>query len=193
MNQSMSALIVSAVALFAVTPGLVAQEFDFKTLDKLGANAKSSTNVTLDGDMLKMAAGFLGKGDKDSAAVKSVVDGLKGIYVREYEFDKPGQYSEADLAPLRAYLKQPKWKSIVDVHDDKEWTQVYFLPSPGNNKLEGVAVVSTAPTELTVVLIDGELNMSDLQKLSGNMGIPDIKLNGGEKPADRKTEKKPDK
>jgi hypothetical protein len=194
MKTSGNAHIVAAIALFAVARGLIAQDFDFRTLDKLGANAKSTTNVTLDGETLKMAAGFLGKGgDKDSASVKAVVDNLKGIYVRAYEFDKPGQYAETDLAPLRAYLKQPKWKNIVDVRDDKESTQVYFLPSPGNNKLEGVVVVSTAPTELTVVFIDGELNMSDLQRLSGNMGIPDIGLTGGDKSAGKKTDRKSDK
>ena len=83
-----------------------------KTLDKLAAIAKSSTNVTLDADMLKMAAGFLGGGDdKDAASMKSLVAGMKGVYVRAYEFDKPGQYAESDVAPLRAYLKQPKWKA----------------------------------------------------------------------------------
>ena len=40
---------------------LAAQDrFDFKTLDKLGANSKNHTNITLDGGMLKLASGFLG-------------------------------------------------------------------------------------------------------------------------------------
>jgi hypothetical protein len=166
--------VLAAIALLSVVPGVLAQEFDFKTLDKLGVNAKSSTNVTLDADMLKLAVGFLANDDdKDGAAIKSLVGNLKGIYVRAYEFDKPGQYAEADLAPLRAILKQPRWKNVVDVREDKESTQVYFLPT-ANNKLGGVALISTEPTSLTVVYIDGELSMSDLQKLSGNMGIPDI-------------------
>lgn len=181
------------IALFSWVPSLFGQEFDFKTLDKLGASAKSSTNLTLDADMLKLAAGFLGSSnDKDVAAIRSMVGNLKGIYVRAYEFDKPGQYAEADLAPLRAILKQPKWKNVLDVREDKESTQVYFLPSP-NNKLGGMAVVSTEPTSLTVVYIDGLLDMSDLEKLSGNMGIPDIKHLEDGKSTDPKTDNKTDK
>ncbi len=178
-----------AVALSFV-PALAAQEFDFKALDKIGANASSSTNITLDGDTLRMAAGFLGGvQDKDAANVKSLVANLKAIYVRSYEFEKPGQYNEADLAPLRAYLKQPAWKAIIDVREKQESTQVYLLPSP-NNKLAGVAGVSTEPTQVTIVYVNGTLEMSDLQKLSGTMGIPDIRQLDMVKPADGKTDKK---
>jgi Domain of unknown function (DUF4252) len=190
MKITLKTLLLSSLTLFA--PMLFAQDFDFKTLDKIGVNAKSSTNVTLDGDMLKMAAGFLGgNSDKDTDSVKSMVQGLKSIYVRSWEFDKPGQYAEADLAPLRAYLKQPKWKAIVDVKEEKESTQVYFL-SAANNKLGGMAVVSSEPTEVTVVYIDGELNIADLQKLGGSMGIPDLKGLTGGKSSDSKNDKKTD-
>jgi hypothetical protein len=180
--------------LFSIAPALFAQDFDFHTLDKLAAVAKSSTNVTLNGDMLKFAAGFLGSdNDKDAAAIKSMVANMKGIYVRAFEFDKPGQYSESDVAPLRAYLKQPKWSAIMEVKDDKEWTQVFVLPTANGAKLGGLAVVSTDPMSLTVVYIDGSIDPADLEKLSGNMGIPEIKgLDGklGNQKGDNKADKK---
>ena len=168
---------ICTLALFVIVPASLAQDFDFKTLDKLGAAAKNSTNVTLEADLLKLAAGFLASdNDKDAVAIKSLVSNLKGIYVRAYEFDKPGQYAEADLAPLRAFLKQPKWKSIVDVREDKNLTQIFLVPA-ANNKLDGVAIISTEPTSVTVVYISGSMEMSDIEKLSGSMGmgIPDIK------------------
>jgi len=180
--------------LFSIAPVLFAQDFDFHTLDKLAAVAKSSTNVTLSGDMLKLAAGFLGSdNDKDAASIKAMVANMKGIYVRAYEFDKPGQYSESDVAPLRAYLKQPKWSAIMEVKDDGEWTQVFVLPTANGTKLGGLAVVSTEPTSLTVVYIDGSIDPADLEKLSGNMGIPEIKgLDGklGNQKGDNKADKK---
>jgi hypothetical protein len=37
---------------------------------------------------------------------------------------------------------------------------------------------------VTVVFISGVLNMSDLGKLSGNLGIPDIQLNNDGKKSD---------
>jgi len=176
MKTTLKKLIPAVIALSFVAPSLLAQDFDFKTLDKLGAIAKSTTNLTLDASVLKLAAGFLGSDNgKDAASIKALVAKLKGIYIRSYEFDKPGQYSESDVAPLRAYLKQPRWKAILESKDDKEWTQVFLLPTADSSRLGGLAVVSTEPTSLTVVYIDGEISPDDLQKLSGNLGIPEIK------------------
>jgi hypothetical protein len=104
-----------------------------------------------------------------------MIANLKGIYIRAYEFEKPGQYSESDIAPLRASLKPPKWKAILESKDGSEWTQIFLMPTANDSKLGGLAVVSTEPTSLTVVYVDGELNPEDLHKLSGNMGIPEIK------------------
>lgn len=152
---------------------LAAQDgFDFKTLDKLGANSKNHTNVTLDSDMLKMAAGFLG-GSKDGADIKALVDGLKGIYIRSFEFDKKGMYSPADLEPLRNYLKQGKWNKVVESKEDDEMSEVYLLPQPGG-RLGGVAIISAEAKEVTVVYINGMLKPEDIAKLSGTMGIPDL-------------------
>ena len=168
-------IILSAVALFSLTPAMFAQDFDLRILDKLSTGAKSSTNVTLEASMLKLAAQFLGSDDdKDTAAIKSLVANLKGIYVRAYEFDKPGAYSPSDLEPLRAFLRQPQWATIVDVRDGKSSTQLCVMPTP-NNKLGAVALVSTEPTAVTVVYINGTLEMSDVEKLGGSMGIPDLK------------------
>lgn len=179
----------AAISLFAAAQALPAQDFDFSTLDKLGAIAKSATNVTLDANMLKLASGFLDDKKQDDQKIKSLVSNLKGVYVREYEFDKPGQYSESDLAPLREFLRRPEWKTVVDVRDAKENTQICFLPST-KERLGGLAVVSAEPTSLTVVYINGDLDLNDLQKLSGNMGIPDIKLLAGDKSAGGKADKK---
>ncbi len=148
------------------------QNFDFSKLDKLGAKAKGSTNITLDGAMLKLAAGFLGD-DSDKDSIQALVKNLKGIYIRSYEFEKPGLYSKADLAPLRAYVKSLQWSKIVDVKDEKETTEIYALALP-NDRLGGLAIISAEPAEFTVVFINGTLNASDIDKLSGNLGIPNL-------------------
>ncbi|HTA45896.1 MAG TPA: DUF4252 domain-containing protein [Bryobacteraceae bacterium] len=156
--------------LAAAIPALAQQNFDFKTLDKLGAKAKESTNITLDNNTLRLALGFLGDGEN---SLKSLAGKLKGIYVRSYEFDKPGQYNEADLAPLRAYVKSLQWTKIVDVKEQNETSEIYILGLP-NDKLGGLAIISVEPMEVTVVFINGALDMSDIGKLSGNLGIPDL-------------------
>jgi len=169
----------TALILFAAAiPAFAQQNFDFKSLDKLGANATGSTNITLEGDTLKLATSFLGD---DNSSFRN----LTGVYVRSFEFAKAGQYKEADLAPLRAYLKTLQWTKVVDVKETDETSEIYLHALP-NNKLGGLAIVSAEPKEVTVVFIAGTLNISDVGKLSG-LGIPDIKLeHGGAKSNDSK-------
>jgi hypothetical protein len=165
----------TALILFAAIPAFAQQNFDFKLLDKLGANATGSTNITLEGDTLKLATSFLGD---DTGSLKN----LTGVYVRSYEFAKAGQYNEADLAPLRAYLKTLQWTKVVDVKETDETSEIYVHVLP-NNRLGGLAIVSAEAKEVTVVFIAGALNMSDVGKLSG-LGIPDIGLEHGGKKSD---------
>jgi hypothetical protein len=172
-----TAWIVFAAAIpAAVIPALAQQNFDFKSLDKLGANATESTNIHLEGDTLKLATSFLG-GDQGP------LRNLTAVYVRSFEFAKSGQYNEADLAPLRAYLKTLQWTKIVDVKEADETSEIYLQPLP-NNKLGGLAIVSAEPKEVSIIFISGVLNMSDVGKLSGNLGIPDIQLNNDGKKSD---------
>lgn len=158
------------ILLTAAIPALAQQTFDFKTLDKLGAKAKESTNITLDRDTLRLAINFLGDGEN---SIKSLATRLKGVYVRSYEFDRPGQYNEADLAPLRAYVRSLQWKKIVDVKEENETSEIYIMGLP-NDKLGGLAIISSEPMEVTVVFIDGTMDVNDIGKLSGNLGIPDL-------------------
>jgi len=159
---------------------LAAQQppFDFKSLDKFDSMTEHKTKITLDGDMLKLAGKFLGSDDdkdKDVDSIKNLVNNLKGIYIRNYEFDKDGQYTQADIEPLRAYLKQQQWTKIVEQQDGKELSEVYVQPI-ANEKFGGVAIIAAETRELTVVYISGAMNLSDLEKLGGNMGIPDVDL-----------------
>ena len=161
------ALIVMAAAI----PALAQQNFDFKLLDRLGANAKSSANITLDGNLLKMAANLVGDGGD---SVKSLIRGLTGVYIRSYQFEKPGQYVEADLEPLRAYLRSGQWSKIVDVKEaSKEASEIYIQALP-NDRLGGLVVISAESKEVSVIFISGVMNASDVAKLSGNLGIPDL-------------------
>jgi hypothetical protein len=157
------------ILLAASIPALAQQNFDFKLLDKIGANATDSTNITLEGDTLKLATSFLGE---DKNAFKN----LTGVYVRSFEFAKTGQYKDADLAPVREYLKGLQWPRILDVKEDGEWTQIY-MRALGDGRLGGFALISAEAKEVTVVFIAGVFNMSDLGKLSDDLGLPSAILN----------------
>ena len=160
--------------LFAAAVPALAQQagFDFKTLDKLGANASERTSINLEGDALKAAAGLLG--DK----LRNL--NLTGVYVHSYEYAKKGQYNPQDLEPVRAYLRTLNWTKVVDSKDGDEVSEIYMKPLP-NGKVAGLAVVDIEPTEVTVVFVSGEINLADLANLK-NLGIPNIVLDHGGKP-----------
>ena len=160
------------ILLAAAIPAFAAPGFDFKQIDKIGANAKESTNITLEGPMLKMVSGLMGN-DRDSASVKAMIEALKGVYVRSWEFEETGKYNESDLDPLRTYLDTQGWTKIVDVKEKKETSTIYLLASP-DNKPGGLAIVSVEPKEVTVVFIEGTIDMNNIGKLGGNLGIPDL-------------------
>src|SRR5438477_4796911 len=100
------------------------QGFDIKRLDWLATSASNTVDVTLEGPMLRLAAKFLSGNEPDEAKIKKLVIGLKGIYVRSFEFDKEGAYSESDVATLRNQLRAPDWSRLINVRSRRDGENV---------------------------------------------------------------------
>ena len=73
-------------------------------LDRLFPKAVETVDVRIDGALLLMASKFLRSDKADEAAVKEIVQALKGVYVKGVEFDKEGEYSESDVEAVRRQL-----------------------------------------------------------------------------------------
>ena len=166
-----------------------APPINMDVLDKLADKASETVTVSLDENLLKLASKFLSSDDPDQAAVRKLVASLKGVYVRNFEFEKAGEYQSSDLDPIRAQLRDPKWKKIVEVRSRKENADV-MLRQEDENTISGLAVIVTEPTELTVVYIDGPVDLDGLSKLSGNFGIPEDLGTKIEKEKEKEKEKK---
>jgi hypothetical protein len=133
------------------------------------------TEVTLDKNMLAFAAKFMDKdkdGDKDDQAVKQMVQNLKGVYVRDYEFDKDHSYTAEELEGLRKYIQGTDWSPMVHERSKgaAEGTDVYVKLVDG--QIQGLYVLDAEPKELALVLILGPLDMDKISSLGGNFGIP---------------------
>src|SRR5437763_381736 len=83
------------------------------------------------GRVLQRAAAFLNSTDKDQKAAKDIVSKLKSIHVRNFEFDKDGEYSDSDLDAIRAQMKSPVWTRIVEQKDAGEHTQIFLKQDKG--------------------------------------------------------------
>ena len=89
------------IAMLLLAGAAPAQQVKWN-FDKLAARASDTVDVSLSGSLLQFATKFLSDDDKDEAKVKKLVGSLKGIYVRSFEFKKPGEYSAADVDSFRA-------------------------------------------------------------------------------------------
>lgn len=142
--------------------------------NQLAAKADEVANISLDHKMLNFAAKFMDmdKDDKDVAQAKGMIAKLNGIYVRTLEFKEPRNFGDEDVEPIRAQLRGPEWSHIVDVNSktDKERVDIYVKTV--NDQTMGMVILAQEPTSLAFIDLDGSINPEDLDKLSGNFGIP---------------------
>lgn len=167
------------IMLFAVVLGAgavaAAQEFAMplppQVEKDLAARAASVTEVTLGKNMLGFASRFMNGKDEDEAAARQLIQGLQSIYVREYEFDKEGEYSLEQIEQLRKHFETSEWTPVVRERErrGRETTEVLFKMVNGES--HGIFVLETEPKQLTIVLILGPIRMEDLGKLKGLGGL----------------------
>jgi Domain of unknown function (DUF4252) len=142
------------------------------TLEKeLAARASNSTEVSMDKKMLAFAGKFMGEKDED-LEMKRMIENLDGIYVREYDFDKPGQYTNADLERIRSQFKGSEWSPMVRERSKKGQGDTDIYVKLVDGKMQGMFVLDAEEKELDFVYIAGALDPAELSKLDGNFGIP---------------------
>lgn len=169
-----------------VTPA-VSGRLRLDSLEQLAPKAFETVNIEVDGSLIKFASSVLSDEDADDKNVKEILAGLKGVYVKSYEFKTEGQYTEADLAPVREQLSAPLWKRLVDLKsrgveiDDAE----VYVATDGD-RIEGMAIIAVTPKEVTVVNIVGSIDIDKIKKIEGSLGIPRIHI--GRKRERRKRE-----
>jgi hypothetical protein len=138
---------------------------------ELAAKASDVTEVTLGKNMLEFAAKFMKDKDGDDVQARKLIQGLKGIYVRSYEFDKEGEYSMDQLKQMRAYFETSEWSPIVRERERKTGETTDVLVKTVNGETQGMFILTAAPKELTIVLIMGPIRMEDLGELGGIGGL----------------------
>src|ERR1700722_17669813 len=78
--------------------------------EALAAKAAQSVNITLDSNLLGLAAGFLDSSKPEDAAAQEVVAGLRGVYVTSQACYHAFCYAPADLDAMRKQLSAPGWQ-----------------------------------------------------------------------------------
>lgn len=144
------------------------------TLQKqLAERASNYTEVTLDRKMLAFASQFMDK--KDDAATRHLIEKLNGVYVRTYQFSKPGQYTAADLESIRRQFETPGWTPMVKDHSKNGSSDSDIYIKSEGGEILGMFILNAEPQELDFVYISGPISLDDLSAMGGNFGIPKLK------------------
>lgn len=176
-------LAAAALTLCAFAPARAQSEpgaagrLRLESLERIAPRASEVVRIDVDGVLLRLGKSLLSDDDPDEKAAKEIIEGLRGIYVRSYEFKSGDELHDADLALLREQLRAPSWTRLVDVQTrGADWggAEVYALAASG--RVEGMAVIIIEPKQLTVVNITGSIDLDKLKRLEGSLGIPRIHI-----------------
>jgi hypothetical protein len=144
-------------------------------LDHLGAKASETVDVNIDERLMQMTGKFLSGKEPDEVKIKELINGLKGIYVKSFEFENDAGYTQADIESIRSQLRNPAWSRILNISSKREGTVEVYLMST-SAQVGGLLVLATDVKELTIVNIVGPVNLEKLSQLEGQFGVPELDI-----------------
>lgn len=179
MTMKRVVVLILLSAFYAATAQAQEAKLQIDHLNKLADKAAEVIEVTLDERLLQLAAKFLSNQNPTEAKVKEIVSGLKGVYVRVFEFEKPGEYSLGDIESIRSQLRSPGWQKIVGVYSKRGGDNVDVHLKMQGDSILGLAIIAADPKQLTVVNVVGPIDLEKLRELEGQFGIPRLDLEKG--------------
>lgn len=156
-------------------------------LDSLANKASQTVDVRLDERLMQTTAKFFSSKNPDDAEIKELIKGVKGIYVKSFEFEKEGEYSPAEVDSIMSQLRASGWSKILSVKSRKEGDNVEVYLHNTGDQISGLVVLSIDPKEFTVVNIVGPIDLEKLSKLEGQFGVPELGIES--KPKKNKEDK----
>lgn len=179
--------VITAATAYAQDPAKI----DMSHLDKFAERADKVIDVTVSEQLLQLAASFLNeKRSPDEGKIKEMILGLKGVFVKRFEFEKEGEYTMADVESIRSQLSSPAWSKIANVRSKREGNYDVSIMSEGS-VIKGLAVLAAEAKAFTVVNVVGPIDLAKLSELEGKFGIPHFGLE--QIPGVTVTDKKKDK
>lgn len=174
-------ILASAAALAAY--GQEPARLQFERLNGLENRARDVVEVNVDGKLLDLAKRVTAKLKDDNAKkVAAAMTGLKGIYVRVYNFEKENEYNATDVDQIRSQLQNPGWEKLANVRSKRNNQRVDVYTMFTGDKMDGLAVVLSEAKSIAVVNVIGMIDLEMLVELSGRLNIPKIDIANDDKP-----------
>jgi len=172
------------VLLTAATVNAQDARLRLDRLNGLEARARDVVEVNVDGKLLDLAKRVTGKVDDANAKkVAESIAGLKGIYVRVFNFENENEYNLADIDDIRSQLNGPGWERLANARSKRNNQKVDVYTMFTGDLVSGVAVVVSESKRIAIVNMIGPIDIEALTELSGRFNIPKIEV--------ERTEEKP--
>jgi hypothetical protein len=165
--------LVLAVCIGAISVSAQNARLDFERLSPLATKARDVIEVNIDGKLLDLAKRVTAKvNDPNAKQVADAISGLKGIYVRVYNFEKENEYDATDVDQIRAELSAPGWEKVANVRSKRNNQKVDVYTMFTGNDMSGAAVVISDTKSVALVNVIGMVDIEALVELSGKLNIP---------------------
>ncbi len=183
-NKYLLKIVLPAVLLLSAAAASAQDaHLRFEKLNNLESKALDVVEVNIDGKLLDLAKRTMAKvNDQDAQKVGQAISGLKGIYVRVYNFEKDGEYNIADIDEIRQQLQAPGWERLANVRSKRNNQKVDVFTMFTGDTMSGVAVVISESKSVALVNVIGPIDIDLLAELSGKLNIPKIEIEKENKP-----------
>lgn len=149
----------------------------FEKLNGLEDRARDVVEVNIDGKLLDLAKRVMVKvNDKDAKKVGQAISGLKGIYVRVFNFERENEYNIADVEEIRAQLQAPGWERLANVRSKKNNQKIDVYTMFSGDVMSGVAILISESKSVALVNVIGPIDLDLLAEMSGKLNIPKIDI-----------------
>ncbi len=176
-NHSLKIVLPLLLLLLAITANAQDARLRFERLNALENKAEEVVEVNIDGKLLELAKRVMVKvDDPNSKKIGQAISGLKGIYVRVYNFEKENEYNVADVDEIRLQLQSPGWEKLVNVRSKKDNQKIDVFTMFTGDVMSGVAVVVSESKSIAIVNVIGPIDIDLLAELSGKLNIPKIEI-----------------
>jgi hypothetical protein len=176
----LAALAATAALALPVQVSAAGPKLQIPDFSQLRLKARDSVDLTIDGFLLNIAKKFAKSeaesGDKDAEAL-SILNDIKSVRVRTFEFDSDGAYSKEDVDSVRKQLSSPGWSALVQAHKREPQSDVDVFVNTEDGKILGLAVIASEARSFTIVNIVGSIDIEKFAKLEGQFGIPKVTQN----------------
>ena len=168
---------VFVLAVAAVAVNAQDAKLHFERLSALETKARDVVEVNVDGKLLDLAKRVTTKiNDKDARTIGQAISGLKGIYVRVYNFAEVNQFDMADIDQIRAELNGPGWEKVANVRSKRNNQKVDIYTMFTGDQMSGAAVIISDNKTVALVNVVGIIDIDTLVEMSGKMNIPKVEI-----------------